>query len=305
MTILEKENYCINQIIYLLKRRTKNRTETSIKNFKYFLKIFCKYFETDIISLYENKIEIESFKDEDIKFFIEGKSFSFLFYLEFLCKNFLNILFNAKETLKLYKEKKKLEDEDFLKNEIKIDYGTPYISNEDLELIYNSITDEDKIIFLLFITTGMRRGAFLNIKKENIDLETNILKTIEKGNVETYYLINPELKFLLQNNHFNIFDKVNTPAKLMTRMYKFGKIIQKEVYPHLFRFTFSKIVLNNTQNVENIQTLLNHSNLMTTKLSYIKETRLEKMKRMNLPWFNNPKSNLPFFLTTEHITTFL
>lgn len=299
-------NIILENIIINLKKNTKNRSEKSIKQFKYFLKDFLNYFNVDIKSLYNKEINIEELKENDFNFFIKNKSNSNLYFLCFISKYYLGIEFKPYEELKKYNKRLEIENKLYLKNNIKKEISTPYLTNEELENIYTNISEKDRILFLLLITTGMRHGGFLNCKYENIDFENEIITTIEKGNIETQYMLNPELIFLFKKYNDHVFIEHKSKHRFLKKINYFGTIINRKITPHLFRFTYSRIALNNLNNIKNIQLLLNHSNLITTQLSYIKETRLEKIKRMNLEWQKKDKQiQFPFFMTKEHINNFL
>lgn len=296
---------CLKQLINDLKKNTKNRSESSINNFRYFMNLFLKYFNVDINDLYEKKIKID-IKEQDINCFIHNRSKSFIFFLEYICKTYLNKEISAYKEIKRYNDNmnyKKLEERNF-NRELKKEKGTPYLTINELELLYDSINEKEKIFFLFLITTGIRRGALKQCKYNNIDFEKEIITTIEKGKIETEYLLTPELLYLLKK-HKNIFEFFNNDYKIGKIINNFKIIIdRKDLHPHLFRFTFSRLVLNNLNNVKEIQTLLNHSNLQTTQTSYIKETRLDKMKRMNLSWIRKQEKTLPYFLESGYINKF-
>lgn len=299
------EDY-LDKLIYDLKKNTKNRSESSIKNFRYFLNLFVKHFNVNINDLYEKKINIE-INEKDIDNFIHKRSKGFIFFLEYICKTYLDKEISAYKELKRYNDNiayKKLEENNF-NRVLKKEKGTPYLSIQELENLYGSINENEKIFFLFLVTTGIRRGALKNCNYSNIDFDKEIITTIEKGNIETEYLLTPELLYLLKKNE-NIFQFFNNDYKISKIINKFKKIIKREdLHPHLFRFTFSRLVLNNLNNVKEIQTLLNHSNLQTTQTSYIKETRLDKIKRMNISWIRKKEKTLPYFLEDEHINKYL
>ena len=302
-SIIDQNIY--TKVIEHLKINSKIRSECSIKSFKRFLILFLKKYNITLEDMYNKIVSIKLTK-EDKDFFIKGKPKTFIFYLAFICKHYFNIEFKANDEIKRYKETmeiNKLKENNF-KNEIKKEEGTPYLKNDELEKIYDSVTGYEKLFFLLLITTGMRKGAFLKCKYENINFEEEYITTIEKGNVETQYILNPEIINLIKE-YPNFFKDFTKDCRMRKAFAQFKKILNKEdIYAHLFRFTFSRLVLNSLNNVKEIQTMLNHTNLQTTQTSYIKETRLDKMKRMNVSWLKKQEKILPYFMEAEHINKF-
>lgn len=303
---LTLDNNIFIKVIEHLKINTKIRADSSIKSFKRFLILFLKKYNITLEDMYNKNVSIKlTLEDKD--FFIKSKPKTFIFFLAFICKHYFNIEFKANSEIKRYQETEEINKlkENNYKNEIKKEEGTPYLKNNELEKIYDSIIGYEKLFFLILITTGMRKGAFLKCKYENINFEEEYITTIEKGNIETQYILNPEIMFLIKQlpNFFKDFTK---DCRMRKAFAGFKKILNKEdIYAHLFRFTFSRLILNSLNNIKEIQTMLNHTNLQTTQTSYIKETRLDKMKRMNVSWLKKKEKILPYFMEEEHINKFI
>lgn len=302
------ESTTIDKIVLDLKKSTKVRSEQTVIKFKQFLNMFLKYFNISIDDLYLRKTSV-NIKKEDIDLFIVKKSKSYIFFLGFVLRTYCNHEIKPFEEIRRVKveAKEKVLVENNFKSTVRKEKGTEYLTNKELEKIYDStvMIDEYRILFLMLITTGMRVGAFKKCKYEDINFEEEYITTIEKGNVETQYLLNPELIFLLKKNK-NFFSLFTNDYRISKVMKFFNEKIEKVcMYPHLLRFTYSRLVLNSLNNTKEVQTLLNHSNLQTTQTHYIKETRLDKTKRMNLPWQKKQTSILPYFMEEEHVSKFI
>lgn len=302
-SVLEKDELIL-KLVSDLRSKTNFKTETSILSFIKFIPKFLDHFKIKIEDLFkEKKINI-IISDEDVLYFFFKKNNCWSFFLEFLINNYT-------ETKVLQKDLKKrfnlITKEDINISNIiiapKEDKGIPTLNKNELELLYNNTNGITKFLFLIYITTGMRKAALLNCNLLDITFENNILRCIEKGNVVTNYIINPEVQYMiLKNKIYSVTEK-----KIYYHFNEMKKILNRErFYPHLLRFTFSKLVLNHTQNLSNVQISLGHKNIETTQNSYIKETNLEKVARLNLPWLEvNNNFDLPFFLKKEHIISFI
>lgn len=309
MSVKSEEEY-LNDFVITLKKNTKNRSDNSIKNFKVFLHSFLKKYEIQLADLCEKKIVLD-LKEEDYDYFIKNKSRSQIYFLEHVCKTYLGITdMSGFKELQRFKKTSALEEYEAsgYKNEVKKEVGTPYMTNEELEKLYNSLEDvrlgDEKIFFLFLISTGIRRGAIREAKYEDIDFENEMIKVIEKGNIETFYFLTPELLYLLKKRPL-AFLSFNTDYKIEKIMKNYKLLLGREdIHPHLFRFTFSRLVLN-TNNAKDVQVSLNHKNIQTTQMCYIKETRVDKMSRMDIPWFKKPVFKLPYFLEPEYVEKFV
>lgn len=297
-----KKNENLNFLITSLKTETGFKTESSIISFIYFIHSFCKYFSVTTKEILDEDKKYLSLEIKDIEYFIEKKSNSWLFFLVFIMNKFYKHSYtvkNLKKDYTLYVKRIKIENGNF--DEPKEDIGTPFLETEELEKIYNEADEYTRFIFLLYITTGMRKSALLNCQLSEITENNNILKCIEKGNLMTNYIINPELQYFIVTKK----PPKPTEKKIYNRFSKLSKIVNKRIYPHLLRFTYSRIILSHTQDASKVQTALGHKDINTTKKSYIKETNLEKINRLDLPWLtNNSSNNLPFFMTREHVEKF-
>jgi integrase/recombinase XerD len=140
------------------------------------------------------------------------------------------------------------------------------------------------VVIELLFATGARVSEIANLKAENINLSTGVLKINGKGrkerviqicNQETlkilrdYYhfwkkrIISSEGFFLLNRLGNNLSEQSirNTVKHIST-----DAGIQKRITPHVFRHTFATLLLEKDVDIKYIQSLLGHSSIMTTQI---------------------------------------
>lgn len=204
------------------------------------------------------------------------------------------------------------------------------ISTKELDLIYNqSVTSSifDQLMFLMFITTGMRVGGFVRIKLNHIcsiyNNEITILpngRTLEKGNKWFEFPINPTVAKLLKTwiSHFRKgnseylfpssitytnYISTNTVRNRFKKLCNNAFLSGKHLHLHSLRHSYAHILLKCGNNISDISKLLNHSNTYTTEQFYLKESISEVVNRANIPWLdpnNKPDEKIiPDFLNTN------
>ena len=142
----------------------------------------------------------------------------------------------------------------------------------------------DKLIIELFYSTGIRRIELVNLKLNNINLQSKTLKVIGKRNKER---ILPLLDCTLETiNRYlecrnNMEDKMDKEHLFLTR--KGVKINETLVYriinnyfskasskvkksPHILRHSFATHLLNQGANLNAVKELLGHSSLAATQV---------------------------------------
>lgn len=203
------------------------------------------------------------------------------------------------------------------------------IPSNELDLIYNQTKKSDtfdQLMFLLFITTGMRVGGFVRIKLDHVCLlSKNDLKifpvgrTLEKGNKWFEFNINPPVAKLLKtwilvhrkSNSVYLFPSnrtqtsyisTNTVRGRFKKLCKQGDLFGPHLHLHALRHSYAHILLKCGNKISIISKLLNHSNTQTTEQFYLKESISEVVDRANIPWLDNahkPKNILPTFLNLQ------
>ena len=142
----------------------------------------------------------------------------------------------------------------------------------------------DKLIIELFYSTGIRRIELVNLKLNNINLQSKTLKVIGKRNKER---ILPLLDCTLETiNRYlecrnNMEDKMDKEHLFLTR--KGVKINETLVYriinnyfskasskvkksPHILRHSFATHLLNQGADLNAVKELLGHSSLAATQV---------------------------------------
>ena len=164
------------------------------------------------------------------------------------------------------------------------------LSEEEVDLLLDiKLTDmysyRNKAMLEVLYATGLRVSELVNLKMENIDFESDIIRTYGKGNKErvipigeyakTYlekYLNEYRYQMLKHGNNEYVF--LNNHGKNMTRQ-GFFKIIKqiasdaginKEISPHVLRHSFASHLLKHGADLRTIQELLGHSNVSTTQI---------------------------------------
>ena len=164
------------------------------------------------------------------------------------------------------------------------------LSEEEVDKLLNiNLVDcfsyRNKAMLDVLYATGLRVSELVNLKMENIDFESDIIRTFGKGNKERVipigeyarYYLNLYLKehrnqMLKHGNNEYVF--LNNHGKNMTRQGFFKiikaianeKDINKEISPHVLRHSFASHLLKHGADLRTIQELLGHSNVSTTQI---------------------------------------
>jgi integrase/recombinase XerD len=148
----------------------------------------------------------------------------------------------------------------------------------------------------LMYATGLRVSELVNLKLTDVDLESDLLKTMGKGSKERiipigdyaiYYLklyikeYRPQ--FLKKENTDYIF--LNNLGKKISRQ-SFFKIVKDEALkkniktvfsPHTLRHSFATHLLDRGADIVSIKELLGHSSLATTQIyTHISNKKLQE-----------------------------
>ena len=145
--------------------------------------------------------------------------------------------------------------------------------------------------------TGIRISELVNLKIQDVDLESGILKVMGKGSKErlipTDDIAVNHLKNYLNNYRYTLLKKnkntdylfINNLGNKISRV-GFYKIIKKEairanikkdISPHTIRHTFATILLKNGADLRVIQELLGHSDIKTTQIyTHLIQEQLKK-----------------------------
>lgn len=164
------------------------------------------------------------------------------------------------------------------------------LSEEEVDRLLDiKLTDmfsyRNKAMLEVLYATGLRVSELVNLKMENIDFESDIIRTYGKGNKERVIPIGEYAKIYLEKylNEYryqmlkhgnNEYVFLNNHGKNMTRQGFFKIIkqiandagIKKEISPHILRHSFASHLLKHGADLRTIQELLGHSNVSTTQI---------------------------------------
>lgn len=174
-----------------------------------------------------------------------------------------------------------------------------YLNIIEIEEILESIREDspekirDKCIFELLYSTGIRVSEAVNIKLNDIDMSSNSIRIIGKGNKERivyfgslakdllfkYLKIRKNFKndkktdYLFLNNAGNQLARESISKIINNIIYNSG--IKHKISPHVLRHTFATHLLDNGADLRSVQELLGHENLRTTEIyTHISNERL-------------------------------
>ena len=152
----------------------------------------------------------------------------------------------------------------------------------------------DQFMVALFYATGIRRAELIGLKKNAVDVESNMLKVLGKRNKERLIPLIPSVvhaytKYMVARSKLNttvdfliVTDKGNKMYE--TFVYRkingyFSKVSLKvKKSPHILRHSFATHLLNEGADLYAVKELLGHSSLASTQV--YTHTTLENLKRM-------------------------
>lgn len=148
---------------------------------------------------------------------------------------------------------------------------------------YDEEKIRDKAILLVFMTTGMRRSALINIELDDLDLKKKTLTVVDKERKTHTYVINDTLAAALKDwlndrwryvgfedddKHLFLSKRGNalsreTVVKVVKKYSKKG--IGIELSPHKLRAGVATIIYDKTHDAEFTRRFIGHSNIATTQ----------------------------------------
>ncbi|MCL5273646.1 MAG: tyrosine recombinase [Chloroflexi bacterium] len=143
----------------------------------------------------------------------------------------------------------------------------------------------DRALLEVVYSTGMRVSEAINLRLSDIDLETNEVRCMGRGNRQRKAPLLPRavdaIRVYLEHARTELMGNVSTDfvflnpqgAKLtrqavwlMTRQYAKSAGIEGEVTPHTLRHSRAAHMLGDGQDVRRVQEWLGHANLATTQM---------------------------------------
>ena len=150
--------------------------------------------------------------------------------------------------------------------------------------------ERDRLLLLLFYTTGMRLSELIGLKAGDIDFHRGSLRVLGKRNKERIIPMHPEVVDWLKEymgSHGGVYlfeTEKGEPLypmlvyRLVNRYLKLFSHAAK-TSPHVLRHSFATHMLNNGANLLAIKDILGHANLSATQV-YTKNS-FEKLKQVH------------------------
>ena len=183
-----------------------------------------------------------------------------------------------KDLERINQNRKLLTREDFLKILEAVDQG---VGSKKAMGYQKKYKNRDKLIMLIFMITGMRKTALMEINIEDIDVNNKTLTIIDKGHkVHNYYLNDMAIDlynkwiedryFLIGNIEGALF--ISKENKRMCGN-SISKLVDKysqaalgyHISPHKLRSGFISILYEEKHDVEYVRRVVGHSNVTTTQ----------------------------------------
>lgn len=158
-----------------------------------------------------------------------------------------------------------------------------YVSLSSLSGIQYKHTLRDAAVIEVFFATGARVYEISNIRAENINLNSGLIRIMGKGGKERYIQISntavldilrkyyeenePEIKksgYFFINNRGKRYTEQS--IRLMLKKYTLKAGIQRKITPHMFRHSFATYLIEEGVDVSCVQQILGHSSIKTTQI---------------------------------------
>lgn len=161
---------------------------------------------------------------------------------------------------------------------------------------YKALIRDIVVIEILF-STGIRVSELCSLKKNNINLQTGIIKIYGKGSKERIiHLCDNEVKkqikfyvnlfeiYATETDYFfiNRLNKQLSEQSVRLMIHKYQKLsgLSKYITPHMFRHSFATLLLEEGVDIRYIQHMLGHSSISTTQI-YTQVNMKQQKKILN------------------------
>jgi len=159
------------------------------------------------------------------------------------------------------------------------------------DMIENTSNVKHGLIIKLLYGCGLRVSEIVNIRKDDLNLNENLIKVIlAKGKKDRFVKIPSSIKeelnnylnlekgqYLFESNRTGKLTK-DTIQKIVSNAAKKANI-KKRVYPHLLRHSFATHLLEQGTDLRIIQKLLGHSDIKTTQIyTQISQASIKNVK---------------------------
>lgn len=253
---------------FLVCKKIKGLTESSLKHYKQVLTHFCLNVNNDIKQLTTNDIRLYLLSYEqthnigksslDDKRRILNSFFSWMLREEIINNN-------PMLKIDVIKCDKKLKDT---------------LTPMEIEQMRNACsTNRQKAMIEFLYSTGVRVSEMISINKNDIDFKNSRVKVLGKGNKERWCFINAKAEFAIRKYILSRTDDECALFVMSKRPYsRLGKgtvekeineiakkaNINKNVTPHTYRRTMATQALANGAQLSDIQLMLGHTSSQTT-----------------------------------------
>ena len=158
-----------------------------------------------------------------------------------------------------------------------------YASLSSLSGLHSKPSLRDAAVIEVFFATGARVYEISNIRVENINLNSGLIRIMGKGGKERYIQISntavldilrkyyaenePEIKksgYFFINNRGNRYTEQS--IRFMLKKYTLKAGIQRTITPHMFRHSFATYLIEEGVDVSCVQQILGHSSIKTTQI---------------------------------------
>ena len=164
-----------------------------------------------------------------------------------------------------------------------------FVEEKDMSTLFGYVPFEDnwkgkteRLVLLLFYSTGMRLSELINLKESQLDPSATQVKVVGKGNKERIIPVSKELmaelqsylaeKPVRQEGVVTVFITEKGKPLKHRAVYSFVKkqlskvtTIQKKG-PHILRHSFATHLMNNGADLNAVKELLGHSSLAATQI---------------------------------------
>jgi integrase/recombinase XerD len=163
---------------------------------------------------------------------------------------------------------------------------------EEIKKLFDSTENiKHKLILKLLYGTGLRVSEIINLKKQDINFDEDLIKiNLSKGKKDRFVKLPSSIKEDLQhysklNSSLYLFPSnrkgkltKKTIAKIVSNSAKKAEI-KKRVYPHLLRHSFATHLLEQGTDLRIIQKILGHSSIKTTQIyTQISQASIKNIK---------------------------
>lgn len=189
---------------------------------------------------------------------------------------------------------------------VKTSHDVVYLEEDEISKLFANIKEKansrmfnrDLCIFSLFLSTGLRKSALIQINVEDINFKTNIITVIEKGRKERQIPFGSNMKQILLNwiqdrrDYFNVDEtgplfvsQWNNRMSAKNIEMLLSKYIEgvtdKHITPHKLRATAATQMAANDVPIQVIKDMLGHESISTTQI-YVAAINSQKQEAVNI-----------------------